>query len=123
MGFLSERLGLLNLCNVQCFRIDVKTGSGRQEIYDNQPDEKGECRNQLKVDQRLYADPSEFLEIGDRGDAMNHRAKNDRRDDHLDQVDESVPQRFQAFAKIGKLVSDQNAEKDRDQYLDVENRI
>ena len=54
---------------------------------------------------------------------MNDRAKDDRRDDHLDQTHESISQRFQALAQTRVDVADHDAEEDANENLDIKNAI
>ena len=54
---------------------------------------------------------------------MHDRAEDHRRDHHLDQRDEAVTQRLQLLAEIGIQISDQDAERDRDQNLHIEDLV
>ena len=54
---------------------------------------------------------------------MHDGAENHRRDHHLDQRDKTVAKRLQLLAEIGIEISDENAERDRDQHLDVEDLV
>ena len=59
-----------------------------------QPDHQREGRDDLEIDQRLDADAADLLGILDMRDAGNHGAEDDRRDHHLDQLDEAVAERL-----------------------------
>ena len=54
---------------------------------------------------------------------MNDRAKDDRRDDHLDQTHESISQRFQVLTQTRVNVADHDAEEDGNENLDIKNAI
>jgi len=54
---------------------------------------------------------------------MRDRAEDDRRDDHLYQLDETVSQRFERFTGIREEPPDQNADEDGDKNLNVKNPI
>jgi hypothetical protein len=54
---------------------------------------------------------------------VDHRAKDDRRNNHLDQIDESISQRFQAFTQTRVNVPNHDAEHDSDENLDIKNAI
>ena len=58
-------------------------------------------------------------------DAGNHGAEDDRRDHHLDQLDEAVAERLDPVIgrKIGPQPADQGAEHDRDQHLNIEHLV
>ena len=74
----------------------------------------------LEVDQRLDTDPADFLHILHAGDAMHDGAENDRRDQHLDQLDEGIAERLHRCADLGVEVPEQDAEHDRHEDLHVE---
>jgi hypothetical protein len=46
--------------------------------------------------------------------------KDDRRDDHFDQLDEAIAERLHGLAGLGEKVTEQNADDDRDDYLEVQ---
>ena len=54
---------------------------------------------------------------------MHDGAEDHRRDHHLDQGDEAVAERLQLLAEIGKEPADQDAERDRDQHLNIEDLV
>ncbi len=56
----------------------------------------------LEIDHRLDADPTDFLQIAGAGDAVDHDTEDDRRDQHLDQLDETVAKRFQLRGEFGR---------------------
>ena len=58
--------------------------------------------------------------VPSRLNAVHDRAKDHRRDHHLDQGDKTVAKRLQLFAEIGIRISDRNPEGDRDQNLHIE---
>ena len=66
----------------------------RHEVADDEADDQGEGRDDLEIDQRLDRDAADLLGLLDMRDAGNDRAEDDRRDDHLDELDEAVTQRL-----------------------------
>ena len=54
---------------------------------------------------------------------MNHGAEDDRRDQHFDQLDEAVTERFQRTPAFRKAIADADADKNRDENLNVEDAI
>ena len=54
---------------------------------------------------------------------MHHGAEDHRGDHHLDELDEAVAKRLQRLAGVGEKMPDQGADGDRNQDLDVEDRI
>ena len=59
------------------------------------PSDQRDRRHHLEIDQRLAADPPDFLQIARARDAMHDHAEHDRRDDHRDQLQERVAENFQ----------------------------
>src|ERR1700733_16067615 len=59
------------------------------------------------------------------GDARDNRAEDERRDRHLDELDETPTEELDPIIgrKGGKEPSDERAENDCDEHLDVERRI
>jgi hypothetical protein len=60
----------------------------------------------------LAGDTANFLQIGHAGDAGGNGQEDDRRDDHLHELDESVAKRLQRRADVGIKVPEQNARGD-----------
>ena len=102
-----------------------KPAPGLHHIADDQPDHQREGRDDLEIDQRLDADAADLLGILDMRNAGDHRAEDDRRDHHLDQLDEAVAERLDpVIRRICRLKPAENrAEQDRDQHLDIENFV
>ena len=79
-----------------------KPAPGLTHVADDQPDHEREGRDDLEIDQRLDADAADFLGILDMRDAGHHGAEDDRRDHHLDQLDEAVAERLDPI--VGGIV-------------------
>jgi hypothetical protein len=58
-------------------------------------------RQHLEIDQRLDPDPADLLEVAHLGHADHHGAEDDRRQQHLDQLDEAVGQGLQRRPDMG----------------------
>ena len=105
--------------------IGCSTGEARagpHDVADDQADDEREGRDDLEVDERLEADPAHLLGVLDMGDARDDGAEDDRRDDHLDELDEAVAHRLDpvALRVLGREPPEEHAENDGDQHLDVE---
>ena len=103
----------------------AEAGAGTHQISDEQSDHKRKCRDDLEIDQRLDADAADLLGILDMRNARDNRAEDDRRDHHLDQLDEAFAERLDPVVRrICRLKPAENrAEQDRDQHLDIENFV
>ena len=89
------------------------------------PDHQREGRNDLEIDQRLDADAADLLGVLDMRDARDHRAEDDRRDHHLDQLDEAVAERLDPVVgrEIGPQPADHDTEHDGDQHLNIKDLV
>ena len=90
------RLGLLGEVG-DGMRIGRRAAEARarlDHVADDEADHQREGRDDLEIDQRLDADAADLLGVLDMGDAGDHGAEDDRRDHHLDQLDEAVADRL-----------------------------
>src|SRR6516164_296081 len=74
---------------------------------------------QLDVLECLYSNTANLLHILHAGNAVHDRTEDDRRDDHLDRLNEGVPQGLHLFAKLWIEMTEQHAEHDRGQHLEI----
>ena len=100
--------------------VDIHGGAGLQRIGDNEPHDEGERRQHLEIDEGLQADAANPLHILHAGNAVHDRTEDDRRDDHLDRLDEGVPQGLHLLAQLWIEMTEQHAEHDRGQHLEIE---
>ena len=82
-GFRVERRG-----------IGVNSRAGLDDFNDYQTDQQRERRHYFKINQSLDADAPQFFQIADSGNSADNRQKNNRRDDHLDEFDKRIAERF-----------------------------
>ena len=117
---LAGRRVLVDGRGVERGRIDVHAGAGRPDIDDDQADDEGDRADHLEIEHGQAAGLADLLHVFHAGDADDDGAEDDRRDDHLDQLDESVAQRLHRRAGFRIKMAEQDADRDGDQYLDVE---
>ena len=90
------RLGLLgvagHLGRVRCGAAEARARP--HQITDNKSDQQRKGGDDLEIEQRLDADAPDLLGILDMSDAGDDGAEDDRRDHHLDQLDEAVAERL-----------------------------
>src|SRR4051812_5832509 len=103
----------------------INPSTPKTKIAHDQADDEREGGDDLEVDEGLEADAADFLGVLDMGDARDDGAKYDRRDDHLDQLDETVAHRLDPIALrvLGREPSEEHAENDGDQHLNVEQLV
>ncbi len=104
-------------------RIDIEAFAGLQHLAHQKPDAERDGGDDLEIKQRLDAAPADLAEIAHRADAVHHGAEDHRRDHHLDQRDKGVAQRLHRHAGLGKEVSDDDAERDGDQHLNIQHGV
>ncbi len=105
---------------VQVRGVDVHARAGLEDVDHHQPDHQGDGRQHLEIDQGLDADPAHLLEVAHLGHADHHGAEDDRRQQHLDQLDEAVGQGFQRLPDVREPQTHQGPDHDGDQHLDVD---
>ena len=120
----------IRLCCVSRQRSGIQLGDigihARPWLNDadhQQTDRQSKSRDDFKIEQRLGADPTDLLHVLHSRDAGYHGTKDNRCDDHLDQLDEAVAQRFHGRTGFGKEMPEQNTDEDCRQYLDVQTLI
>ena len=74
----------------------------------------------LEIAQRIQADAAHMPQVVHARNAQHHRAEDDGRDQHLDQLDEAIAQRLELHGQVRHEVADQHADHDRDQHLHVQ---
>ena len=103
--------------------IDIEAVARFKDLAYDQANGKRQCRDDFEVDKRLQTDASDALQIAHRGDAVHHGAEYHRCDHHLDQRNEAVTEWLQSLAEVRIVVPDQDSERDRNQNLNVEDRV
>ena len=81
-----------------------KPSPGRSEIADEKAERQRYGRDDLEIDERLDADAPDLGGALDMGDAGDDGAEDDRRDHHLDELDEALAERLHpgALGDVGK---------------------
>jgi hypothetical protein len=105
------RRGCVNLdrCRVERMHVDVHAVAGPPDIDDEEADEQRDRGHDFEVDQRFQGDAADLLHLADAGDAVHHRAEDNRRNQHPDELDEAVAERMQVLADLREEYSDQDA--------------
>jgi hypothetical protein len=99
---------------------DVEPGARTHELADEQADHQGAGGDHLEVDDRFHADATQLAQVAHPGDADDHGGEDDRRDQHLHQLDEPFAQRAQRHAHARPQMAEQGADRHGDQNLDVQ---
>src|SRR6516225_875205 len=97
----------LRVCSMYVATLEVSTWDrstfiptpGLNKIDGNKSDDQGDAGQHFKIYQRFERDASNLGHVGHAGDAVHHRAEDDRRDEHADRLDEGVAQRLHLGAE------------------------
>jgi hypothetical protein len=103
--------------------IDVHSVAGANDKCERKPDDESNRGHRLEIDQRLYPDASDLLEVASPGNAMNDHAEDDRRDDHRDQLEKRVAENLKLDGKVRRQHPKHNPEHQRGQHLDEQGPI
>ena len=93
---------------------------GCNRLTTMRPMTRADRGDDLEVDERLEADAPDLLHVLHAGDAVHDGEEDDRRDDHLDQLDEGVAERLHGLAERRVEMPEQHPEDDGGQDLGVE---
>ena len=104
-------------------RIDVHPRARLDDVDDRQAHEQRDGADDLEIQQRVASGLADLLHILHAGDADHHRAEDDRRNDHLDQLDEAVPERLHRSAGLGIEMSQKDADHDGDDDLKIQRLV
>ncbi|MNF77576.1 hypothetical protein D3C84_597260 [compost metagenome] len=115
---LTDKTG--NRRRIQRLHINVEPRARMQRMRRQQADQQRKAGDDFEVQQRLATDPADLFHVVHAGDSRDHCAEDDRADDHLDQLDETVTQRLEVDADLRPEMADHNAQRDGDEHLHVE---
>ena len=107
----------------QCVGIDVQPGTGLDDVAYDQAEDQREERGRGEVEEGFDSDPSDRLDVAYGRDAGDDHQENQRRDDHFDELDETITERPQLRAEVRPEMSDKNTCHDGDQNLEEERPI
>src|SRR5438105_11729548 len=104
-------------------RIDIKAVAGADQVDDQQTEEQSQGGNDFEVEDGFAADSSDFCQVAQGSDSMDHGAKDDRGDEHFDQFDKGLAEGLHRLAERGKKISEEDARSDGHEDLDVEHAV
>ena len=103
--------------------IDVHACAGLNDIDDRESHDQRNRADNLEVEQRVAAGLANLLHVLHAGNTDHDRAENDRRDHHLDQLDEAVAERSHFGSPLGPEISEEYANHDGDDDLEVQRAV
>ena len=96
---------------------DVDTDSEVEDVHHEKAECQGARGDHLKVEERLEANNSSFLQVAGLRYAAHHGHENDRTDHHLHESDEYVREGLQLDSSSREKVTRQNAQDHSDEHL------
>ena len=104
-------------------RVDVHASAWLHHEYRGEPDHQRQDGEHVEQRHRLHQRLADLLAVVQARDAEHDRAEDDRRDHHLDELDEAVAERLERRAEVGPVVPDGDAEREPDEDLEVQRPI
>ncbi len=98
-------------------RIDVHADAGSERVREHDAETKRNGGDDLEVDDGFHADAADLAQVACADDAMHHDAEHERRDRHLDELDEGIAERLERYGKAGPQDPDHDAEHERNDHL------
>ncbi len=92
---------------------EVEAGAGLQDVADDQADGQGDGRHHQEVAEGQTADGADLGGLAYGADPQHDRAEDDRRDHHLDEVDEAGSDRLELDGGVRRDEAHQDAEPHR----------
>ena len=74
--------------------IYVQATAGMHEVADDKSDEQRKSGDNFEIQQYFAADAADFFHVLHAGDTRDYGAKDDQRNDHRDQTNETVSERL-----------------------------
>ncbi|MNV41598.1 hypothetical protein D3C71_1332390 [compost metagenome] len=94
---------------VERLRVHIHAHTGFKPERERQAQHQRDGGDHLEVDQRLDAHAAHTLQVARARDAVNHHTKDDERDQHLDELDETIAQRLELHGRVGPEQPDGHA--------------
>jgi len=100
--------------------IYVEARAGMHEVAHHQSDEQRNRGDNLEIQQRFAADTADLFHVLHAGDAGNHGTKDDQRNDHRDEANETIPERLHGDGFGRAEIAEHNGSTNRDEDLHPE---
>jgi hypothetical protein len=121
-----EKVGERHRLSLRHVRRHIAFGEGGhrealprlENVHDHEADREGKRCHNLEVQEGLPAHASHAFEISHVRDTKHDREKDDRRDHHLDEIHECIPDRLHLARHIGRNNAEENSKRNRDEDLD-----
>ncbi|MNX70322.1 hypothetical protein D3C86_1015680 [compost metagenome] len=108
---------------VQRLRVDMHAGARLDDMADDHAHDQRKRGEDQEVQHGLARHAAHLLQVAHAGDTGGHGQKDDRRDDHLHQLDEGVAQRLHLLAEFRLERAQEHADHDGENHLHVQDLI
>ena len=102
---------------VERFRIHIHAVAGAEQIGQRDAQRQRNRRHHLEVDDGLAAHAPDLLQLAGAADPHHHDGEDDRRDQHLDQLQKTITERLQLLRKFGRPDAQRDAHRQGNQNL------
>ncbi|MNI12253.1 hypothetical protein D3C73_654250 [compost metagenome] len=109
-----------DFAGIQGRYVDVHADTRLHDVDHDQADQQGKGGHDFEVQQRIAAGLADRFHVLHAGDTTDDGTEDDRRDDHFDQFDEPVTQRFEGYTGLRVEVTEQNADSDGNDHLEIQ---
>ena len=108
---------------VERIRVNVHANAGLNDIHNHEANDQRNRTYHLEIQERHAAGFADFFHVLHAGNADDHRAENDRRDDHLDQLDEAIAEGLHRLAILRREMPQQHANHDSGDDLKIQRLV
>ena len=108
---------------VQGRRIHVHADTGLADVHHDKTDDERDRRHDFKIKQRKPPRFPHLLHVLHTSNTGDDRAEDDGGDDHFDEADEAVAERFHLGTDVGEEVPQEDAENDGADHLEIKNLV
>ena len=102
---------------IERFRIHIHAVAGPEQIGQCNAQRQRNRRDDFKVDDGLAAYAPNLLQLAGAADPHHHDREDDRRDQHLDQLQKTITERLQLLRKFGRPDAQRDAHRQGNQNL------
>ena len=101
----------------ELLQMNIRAAADPGAEGEHQTDHQSDGGQHFEIDHRLQADAPDLLQIARAADAADHHAEHDQANQHLDQFDEAIAERFQLGGVFRKGQPADDAEHQSENHL------
>ena len=109
-----------NFAGIQGRHVNMHASARLNHVNHDQADQQRDSRHDFEVEQGITAGLADRFHALHAGNTADHRTENNGRDDHLDQFDKAITQRFESNTGFRVVMAQQDTDSDRYDYLHIQ---